>query len=116
MVMVVVMRMFVAVAMGMSRLQPAFASTERIAERTVSHVRARRARALAFDMVVVALLHRADLGARTALWLTGETGAGDAALARCRGLTIPMAGAVESLNVAVAGSLLMFEYRRRFGT
>ncbi|MEO0661860.1 MAG: RNA methyltransferase [Planctomycetota bacterium] len=58
-------------------------------------------------------LHRAELGARTALWLTGETGAGDAALARCRGLTIPMAGAVESLNVAVAGSLLMFEFRRR---
>lgn len=50
---------------------------------------------------------------RTALWMTGETGEAPPAFAGLEGVTIPMHGKVESLNVNVAGSLLLFERARR---
>jgi RNA methyltransferase, TrmH family len=43
-----------------------------------------------------------------ALWIGGETGALPEAAQRCERVTIPMAGRVESLNVTVAASLLLF--------
>lgn len=58
-------------------------------------------------------LGRAPFGSRVALWVTGETAAAPAALGRCRRVTIPMEGAVESLNVSVAAALVLHEVRRR---
>jgi len=49
---------------------------------------------------------------RSVLWLAAETGALPAALSGIAGVSIPMAGAAESLNVAVAGSVLLFEAAR----
>ena len=43
-----------------------------------------------------------------ALWVSGETGEEPEALATLERVTIPMAGSVESLNVTVAASLLLF--------
>lgn len=43
-----------------------------------------------------------------ALWVTGETGAMPDLAVRFEDVTIPMRGEVESLNVTVAGSLLLF--------
>ena len=60
-------------------------------------------------------LHSAPFGRRVALWVTGETGDAPVELARCRGVTIPMDGAVESLNVSVAAALVLHEVRRRQG-
>jgi len=60
-------------------------------------------------------LESAPFGPRVALWVTGETGDAPADLARCRGVTIPMEGAVESLNVSVAAALVLHEVRRRQG-
>jgi tRNA G18 (ribose-2'-O)-methylase SpoU len=40
--------------------------------------------------------------------VTGETGAAPEVCAAFDGVTIPMAGGVESLNVTVAASLLLF--------
>ena len=54
--------MIVAVMMMLGLLQPAGASAKIVAQGAVRHVRARRARALAFDMVVMALLRRTHLG------------------------------------------------------
>ena len=51
--------------------------------------------------------------ARAALWITGETGAGVDGVAGLQGVTIPMAGEVESLNAAVAGALLLHEAARQ---
>ena len=42
-----------------------------------------------------------------ALWITSETGALPSAAEQFEGVTIPMAGAVESLNVAVASAVLL---------
>jgi len=50
---------------------------------------------------------------RTAIWMTGETGDVPPAFEGLEGVTIPMQGGVESLNVNVAGSLLLFERARR---
>ncbi len=43
-----------------------------------------------------------------AIWVTGETGTSPAIMTDFEGVSIPMAGAVESLNVTVATSLLLF--------
>jgi TrmH family RNA methyltransferase len=48
-----------------------------------------------------------DWSGRVALWITGETGEDPGALA-AEGVTIPMASGVESLNVTVAASVLLF--------
>lgn len=53
---------------------------------------------------------------RTAVWVSSETGEEPAEFARCVGVTIPMGGAVESLNVSVAGALLLYEFTRVHGT
>lgn len=59
-------------------------------------------------------LDRVEFPGREALWITGETGAGtDAVEDRLRGVTIPMDGAVESLNAAVAGALFLHEMARQ---
>ena len=49
-----------------------------------------------------------DWSGRIALWVGSETGEIPAAGAKFEGVTIPMRGAVESLNVTVAASLLLF--------
>lgn len=46
--------------------------------------------------------------ARTVIWMTSETGVVPPELENCTGITIPMAGSVESLNVTVAGALLLY--------
>ena len=56
MIMVMVMVVMTVVVMGVA-LQTAQARTERIAQRTVSNVRTRCTRPLAFDVVMVAFLH-----------------------------------------------------------
>ena len=50
----------------------------------------------------------ADWSGPVALWVSGETGVEPEALADLERDTIPMAGGVESLNVTVAASLLLF--------
>ncbi|QDV09548.1 Putative TrmH family tRNA/rRNA methyltransferase [Planctomycetes bacterium Poly30] len=45
---------------------------------------------------------------RTVVWMTSETGEMPAELEGCTGITIPMRGRVESLNVTVAGALLLY--------
>jgi len=50
----------------------------------------------------------ADWSGPVALWVSGETGEESEALAGLERVTIPMAGGVESLNVTVAASLLLF--------
>ena len=57
-VIMVIMVMVVVVVMLVLCLQSTHASTEGIAERTISHIRSRCIRPLAFDMVVVALTGR----------------------------------------------------------
>lgn len=49
-----------------------------------------------------------DWSGDVALWVTGETGAAPDEVTGFQGVTIPMAGDVESLNVTVAASLLLF--------
>lgn len=57
-----------------------------------------------------------DWSGRVALWVTDEKGELPAAVApsarQWAGITIPMAAGVESLNVAVAASILLFEAGR----
>ncbi|MEM9379202.1 MAG: RNA methyltransferase, partial [Planctomycetota bacterium] len=53
-----------------------------------------------------------DFRARALVWVTGETGEAPPELAACEAVTIPMAGEVESLNVTVAGALLLFAAAR----
>ena len=55
---------------------------------------------------------RFDWSGRVALWVAGETGGLPPVAARREPLTIPIAPAVESLNVAVAGALLLFQAGR----
>ena len=55
-----------------------------------------------------ASLREFDWSGPLALWVTGETGLAPAVSRRLEEVTIPMAGKVESLNVTVAGSLLLF--------
>ncbi|MEM1448288.1 MAG: RNA methyltransferase [Planctomycetota bacterium] len=54
-----------------------------------------------------------DFGERAIVWVTGETGDAPPDLAGCDPVTIPMAGDVESLNVTVAGALLLFAAARQ---
>ena len=49
-----------------------------------------------------------DWSGRVALWVGAETGDEPATMAGLEGVSIPMAGDVESLNVTVATSLLLF--------
>ena len=49
-----------------------------------------------------------DWSGPVALWVGGESGDVDAIEAQFEGVTLPMAGAAESLNVTVASSLLLF--------
>ena len=49
-----------------------------------------------------------DWSVPIALWVSGETGEGVMQMAEFEGVSIPMAGEVESLNVTVATSLLLF--------
>jgi TrmH family RNA methyltransferase len=53
-------------------------------------------------------LSRFDWGGRIALWVGAESGVLPGAAESFEGVTIPMAGRVESLNVTVAASLLLF--------
>jgi TrmH family RNA methyltransferase len=55
---------------------------------------------------------RFDWSGPIALWISGETAAAPACFERFERVTIPMAGASESLNVTVAASLLMEAVRR----
>ena len=61
------------------------------------------------------LAHEADLLPASAFWIGNEgAGLGPSELAACGSrLTIPMPGKVESLNAAVAGSLLLYEASRQ---
>lgn len=56
-----------------------------------------------------------DWAGRIALWMGAETGESPAACERFERITIPTRPAVESLNVTVAGSLLMFAAGRVAG-
>ena len=60
-------------------------------------------------------LDGADLGSRTAIVLGSEAhGLPDEVVDACAGaVRIPMAGRAESLNVAMAGTVLAFEIARR---
>lgn len=49
-----------------------------------------------------------DWSAPLAIWVGGEAGIEPQVMAGFEGVTIPMAGAVESLNITVATSLLLF--------
>ena len=53
-----------------------------------------------------------DWSGPVALWVSGETGLEPDVLRDFERVTIPMSGSVESLNVTVAGSLLLFAARR----
>jgi TrmH family RNA methyltransferase len=59
-----------------------------------------------------ASLERFDWSGRVALWVGGETGDELCGLRELEPVTIPMAGAVESLNVAAAATLLLFAAAR----
>ena len=69
--------------------------------------------ALGFEQCVAATrggqsMHDHPFTRRTVLWMTSETGEVPPELGGCNGITIPMQGAVESLNAAVAGALLLY--------
>jgi tRNA G18 (ribose-2'-O)-methylase SpoU len=49
-----------------------------------------------------------DWSGKLALWVGPETGLDPRALASFERISIPLAGAVESLNVTVAAALLLF--------
>lgn len=55
---------------------------------------------------------RFDWRGRVALWIAGEAGVLPAEASRCEPLTIRIAPAVESLNVAVAAALLLYQAGR----
>ncbi|MEO6710278.1 MAG: RNA methyltransferase [Planctomycetota bacterium] len=57
-----------------------------------------------------------DWSGRVALWIGSETGLNPREMGSFERVTIPMAGAVESLNVTVAASLLLFAAARAGGT
>ena len=73
---------------------------------------------LGFEQCVAATrgghtLHDHPFTSRTVLWMTSETGEVPDELTSCKGITIPMGGQVESLNVTVAGALLLYAASRR---
>ena len=53
-------------------------------------------------------MNRANWSGKIALWVSGETGAEPEAMDSMEGVTIHLAGEVESLNAAVAASILLF--------
>ncbi len=53
-----------------------------------------------------------DWSGKLALWISGETGEAPEEMQGMQGVTIPLASPVESLNVTVAGSLLLFAASR----
>jgi TrmH family RNA methyltransferase len=64
-------------------------------------------------------LYAADWGRGRTLWIFGSEGQGlsaDARAAASRCLRIPLAAGVESLNVAAAAAVCLFEQRRRRAT
>lgn len=58
-------------------------------------------------------IDQAAFPARVVVWMSGETGEAPPELSSCHPVTIPMGGEVESLNVTVAGALMLFAARRR---
>jgi TrmH family RNA methyltransferase len=88
-------------------LAPERAAVEALARRGYRHVCARTRGGTSFE--------RFDWRGRVALWLSGESGAlpGELAAAseRFEGVSIPMQGAVESLNVTAAAAVLLFAAR-----
>jgi len=71
---------------------------------------------LAADSADGESLFSASWGARPTVWIFGSEGrglSGPASAAAHRRLRIPVAGAVESLNVAAAAAVCLFEQRRR---
>lgn len=58
-------------------------------------------------------LNQAVFPERVVVWMSGETGEAPPELSTCDPVTIPMAGEVESLNVTVAGALMLFAAGRR---
>jgi len=85
-------------------LAPTQASVTALAGQGFRHVCARTRGGTPFE--------RFDWSGRIALWLGGETGAFPGELARASeafaGVSIPMAGAAESLNVTAAAAVLLF--------
>jgi TrmH family RNA methyltransferase len=85
-------------------LEPRVASVAALTARGFRHVAARTRGGRPYD--------RFDWSGRIALWLAGETGAFPGELAaeseRFEGVTIPMRGAAESLNVTAAAAVLLF--------
>jgi TrmH family RNA methyltransferase len=81
-----------------------FASAE-LAAAELERLRFRQVTAATRDGVP---LKRLDWSGRVALWVGSETGAAPAVCERFERVTIPMRGRVESLNVTVAASLLLF--------
>ncbi|HEX6883651.1 MAG TPA: RNA methyltransferase [Planctomycetota bacterium] len=92
-------------------LAPTQTSVAALAARGYRHVCARTRGGTPFE--------RFDWSGRVALWLGGETGALPGELARASqafaGVSIPMAGAAESLNVTAAAAVLLFAAGRARG-
>lgn len=92
-------------------IEPTHASVEELAAQGFRHVCARTRGGRTFDEF--------DWSGRVVLWLAAETGEFPGELARCagrfEGVSIPMHGAAESLNVTAAGAVLLFAARRSVG-
>jgi TrmH family RNA methyltransferase len=92
-------------------IEPTAASVDELTKRGFRHVRARPRGGRPHDAF--------DWSGRVALWLAGETGAFPGELARAtgafEGVSIPMQGGVESLNVNAAAAVLLFAARRAGG-
>jgi len=95
----------------LSRIEPDEASVRELAAQGYRHVSARTRGGIS--------LARFDWRGRIALWLTSETGGFPAGLERAserfEGVTIPMHGGVESLNVNAAAAVLLFAAGRAGG-
>ena len=89
-------------------IEPSMASVEALSARGFRHVCARTRGGKVYD--------RFDWSGRVALWLTAETGGFpgelEKAAERFEGVTLPMAGAAESLNVTAAAAVLLYAARR----
>ena len=92
-------------------IEPSVACVEELARRGVRHVRALTRGGRSHDAFV--------WSGRVALWLTGETGELPGELGRAaerfEGVSIPMLGRAESLNVNAAAAVLLFAARRGGG-
>lgn len=89
-------------------IEPGAESVEELVRRGFRQVCARTRGGKTYD--------RFDWGGRVALWLTAESGSFPGELERAserfEGVSIPMAGAAESLNVTAAAAVLLFAARR----